>query len=396
MENKVLPNIKKSNYSSSIWVEKYRPTNIDNIIKQDEIKQFLQGVIIEKNIPHLLLYGPPGTGKTSVASVLIKSLYTYKRSKSSITPQDALYSNEWSKFKYMEENKKLRTDRVLELNASDERGIKVVREKIKTFASLSIVWQEKDTDIPPFKIIILDEADAMSSDSQFALRRIMEKYSNNTRFILICNYVTKIIPPIASRCKSFRFLPIDLESAKINIKQLLKNEGLYSNISDEIFNYIYQYTVGDMRKTITLFERLSYIEKLENLTIDIVRDAIGELPEKLINEIIKLLKNNINIENHKQIYNVSKKIINSGFNCLFIINHLYRYFLNDNIISDSIKGNIIYKLSEIDNKLNNGSLEIIQIMDLLIYINTVYNKIQFNITINPFTVNFKIPSLADY
>jgi len=375
--SKVFTLQKKDETDTTIWIEKYRPTNIENIIKQDEIKKFLYGSIREKNIPHLLLYGPPGTGKTTVASVLIKNLYTYKKSQ----------FPEWTKFKFIEENKKLRQDRVLDLNASDERGIKVVREKIKTFANLSIVWQDKDTDIPPFKIIILDEADAMSADSQFALRRIMEKYSHNTRFILICNYVTKIILPLASRCLKFNFLPIDLESSKTSIKNMLQNEKLFHDISDDTFNYIYQYTQGDMRKIITLFQRLSYIVNLENLTIDIVRETIGELPDSLINNISIVLKNKLSSANQLKIYNIAKKIINSGFNCLFVINHLYRIFLNDKNIDDTIKGNIINKLAETDNKLNNGSIEIIQLMDLLIFINTTYNNIHFNITINPFTVD---------
>jgi replication factor C subunit 2/4 len=362
--------------NNNIWVEKYRPKHIDKIIKQDEIKQFLHGAILEKNIPHLLLYGPPGTGKTTITSVLIKHLFNYKKADFPT----------WTKFRFIEENKKLYNDRVLDLNASDERGIKIVREKIKTFANLSIVWQEKDKDIPPFKVIILDEADAMSNDSQFALRRIMEKYSHNTRFILICNYVTKIIPPLASRCSKFRFLPIDYESSKNMINNVLKTEGYNVNISEEIFTYIYQYTVGDLRKTITLFQRLSYIVKLEDLTIDIIRESIGEIPNDLVNEIISLLENKISIENQKNIFKIVKKLTNQSYNCLFLINHLYNHYLYDMSITDNIKSKIINKLSNIDSKLNNGSIEIIQIVDLLIYINSVYNNIDFNILNNPFTI----------
>ncbi len=144
-----------------------------------------------------------------------------------------------------------------------------------------------------------------------------------------------------------------------------------------------------MRKMITLFQRLSYIVNLENLTIDIVREAIGELPNELINNIIHTLKQKMTPQNQIKIYNITQKIINSGFNCLFVVNHLYRHFINDKKINDIIKGNIINKLSETDNKLNNGSIELIQIMDLLIYINASYNNIQFDITINPFTVDIK-------
>jgi replication factor C subunit 2/4 len=365
-----------SNKNTQIWVEKYRPNSILNIINQNEIKQFLEGAIREKNIPHLLLYGPPGTGKTTITNILIKNLYTYKKDD----------FPEWNKFKFFEENKKLKNDRVLSLNASDERGIKIVREKIKTFANLSIAWHNKDKNIPPFKIIILDEADAMSSDSQFALRRIMEKYSHNTRFILICNYVTKIIPPLASRCSKFRFQSIDYDSSKDTIINILKQEGYNIVLDDSIFTYIYQYTNGDMRKTITLFQRLSYVTNFKNLTIETIRDIIGEIPNDIINNMTTLLENKLDATNITNIYLISKLLITNGYNCLFLINHLYHYFLNCNTITDICKGYIINKLSETDNKLNDGSIEIIQITDLLITINSLINNIDFKYDYNPYTV----------
>lgn len=362
--------------NSKIWVEKYRPININNIINQNEIKQFLNGAILEKNIPHLLLYGPPGTGKTTITTILIKKLYNYKKEE---------FSN-WNKIKFFEENKKLKNDRVLSLNASDERGIKVVREKIKSFANLSIVPQEKDINIPPFKIIILDEADAMSSESQFALRRIMEKYSHNTRFILICNYVTKIISPLASRCSKYRFLPINYTSCKETIHNILKLEGYNCKIDDNLFTYIYNYTNGDMRKTITLFQRLSYISDFNNLTIEMVRDTIGEIPNDIITEIILLLNEKLNTSNQYNIYLKIRYLINNGYNCLFLINHLYYYYLNNIDIDDQIKGKIINKLCETDNKLNDGSIELIQVIDMLMTINCLYNKVQLNHHSNPFGV----------
>ena len=143
-------------------IEKYRPSKLEDIKNQDDIKNIFIDMVKNRNLPHMIFYGGAGTGKTSTAIAICKQLY---------------------KDNYNEN--------VLELNASDERGIRVVREKIKTFSQKAV-----DND---FKIIILDEADAMTSDSQFALRRIIEKYSINTRFFLICNYINKIIPPLLSR-----------------------------------------------------------------------------------------------------------------------------------------------------------------------------------------------------
>jgi replication factor C subunit 2/4 len=360
----------------NIWVEKYRPSNINDIINQEEIKTFLNGAITEKNIPHLLLHGPPGTGKTTIANILIKNLYSYNKNDFPT----------WDKIRFFEETKKLRNDRILSLNASDERGIKVVREKIKSFASLSIVWQEKDKNIPPFKTILLDEADAMSSDSQFALRRIMEKYSHNTRFILICNYVTKIISPLASRCSKFRFLPVSYDSSKFTIEKILSKEGFNVKLSDDVYMYIYQYTNGDMRKTITLFQRLSYVTDFQNISIEDIRNTIGEIPNNFIDDLTNILNNPITYDNQIAIYSKANEMITGGYNYLFLINHLYHHYLQNANISDNTKYKIISKLSETDNKLNDGSVEIIQAIDMLFTINGICNNISYRYTNNPFGV----------
>ncbi len=172
------------------WIEKFRPKKLKDVISQEEIILSLKKVILTKNIPHLLFFGPSGCGKTSTILALARELFSDK---------------------YWE-------DRVIELNASDERGIKVVRDKIKTYAKNSI---NKSDDIPPWKIIILDEADTMTSDSQFALRKIMEDYSKVTRFCIICNYHNKIIDPIISRCSLFRFRPIPRKLIKKKINKYL-------------------------------------------------------------------------------------------------------------------------------------------------------------------------------
>lgn len=165
------------------WVEKYRPSKIEEVSHQLEVVNALGVSIKTGQVPHLLMYGPPGTGKTSTVLAMAKELF----------------------------GKEFYKHRILELNASDERGISVVREKIKKFAQRKIA-QNPDIACPPIQICILDEADSMTIDAQAALRRIIEAYSHSTRFCIICNYISKIIDPLASRCVKFRFSPIS-ESA---------------------------------------------------------------------------------------------------------------------------------------------------------------------------------------
>ncbi|PWN49479.1 P-loop containing nucleoside triphosphate hydrolase protein, partial [Violaceomyces palustris] len=178
------------------WVEKYRPKTIDEVTAQEHIVSVLKKTLLSSNLPHMLFYGPPGTGKTSTILALARQLF----------------------------GPELIKTRVLELNASDERGINVVREKIKNFAKLAVTNPKVGYPCPPFKIIILDEADSMTQDAQSALRRIMEQYSKITRFCLVCNYVTRIIEPLASRCSKFRFRMLDTESTRKRLEMIAKAE----------------------------------------------------------------------------------------------------------------------------------------------------------------------------
>jgi len=160
------------------WVEKWRPEKVEDVSHQDEVVRTLQVSIAAGNLPHLLFHGSPGTGKTTTILAVARALYGPELYKS----------------------------RILELNASDERGISIIREKVKSFAQGTVGNQRTPGyPCPKFKLIILDEADTMTSDAQSALRRVMEAYSKVTRFCLICNYVTRVIEPLASRCAKFRF-----------------------------------------------------------------------------------------------------------------------------------------------------------------------------------------------
>ena len=176
----------------------------------------------------MLFYGPPGTGKTSTILALAKELYGPEMFKS----------------------------RVLELNASDERGISIVREKVKDFARMQLSNPPPHYKVrypcPPYKIIILDEADSMTQDAQSALRRTMETYSKITRFCLICNYVTRIIDPLASRCSKFRFKSLDQGNAKKRLEEIAKNEHV--QMEEGAVETLIKCSEGDLRKAITFLQ----------------------------------------------------------------------------------------------------------------------------------------------
>jgi len=171
-------------------VEKYRPEKVEDVAHQEEVVKTLKTSILQGNLPHLLFHGPPGTGKTTTILAVARELF----------------------------GPELYKQRILELNASDERGISVIREKVKNFAQGAVGGQKTPGyPCPRFKIIVLDEADTMTPDAQSALRRVIELHSKVTRFCLICNYVTRVIEPLASRCAKFRFknLPVDSMIARL-------------------------------------------------------------------------------------------------------------------------------------------------------------------------------------
>lgn len=344
-----------SSKDNLIWVEKYRPNNINKVIQQDEIKQLIFSKNKLDDLPHLLLYGPPGTGKTTTALAICKYIFLNFQD----NPNNIIHSN------------KIIKERILELNASDERGIKVVREKIKIFASQAL---NNYTNIPNFKIIILDEADVMTNDSQFALRRIMEQYSHITRFILICNYITKIIPPLTSRCSKYRFNTINLHSMKIILKNILIQENVNykdDNIDDIITN-IYNYSNGDLRKAITLLQRSAYVSNInrECISLDVINELSGLIPRKLINNLYELLL--IEHKDYLNLTNIINMILHNGYSSKDILNDLSQIILYDKNINDKNKSLIYIKMSEISNLLASGSGDFIQILALCTYINNIF------------------------
>ncbi|XP_006825895.1 replication factor C subunit 4-like [Saccoglossus kowalevskii] len=214
------------------WVEKYRPKSVDEVAFQDEVVAVLKKSIEGSDLPNLLFYGPPGTGKTSTILAVARELFG---------------------------NEMFRT-RVLELNASDERGINVVREKVKRFAQLSASATRSDgKPCPPYKIIILDEADSMTGAAQAALRRTMEKETKTTRFCLICNYVSRIIGPLTSRCAKFRFKPLATSILLTRLKGICEQENV--NCSEEIHDIIVQKADISGKQKSIICERLGMVDK---------------------------------------------------------------------------------------------------------------------------------------
>jgi len=328
------------------WIEKYRPQDINSIVQQNEIKLLLQYAFKTNILTHMLLYGPPGTGKTTTALSICRHFFNTSEINQLL-------------------NEKIIKDRVLILNASDERGIKIVRDKIKNFAMSSM---NDYIDVPKFKIIILDEADAMTSDSQFALRRIIEKFTESTRFILICNYVTKIIPPLASRCMKLRFQSISTESLDIIIQKIAKEECI--NVKQEFITRLNKITKGDLRKSINLLERTNFIDP--ELKINSLNEISGQIDQEIIDDIWNQL---IDIKTTMpQILLLVNKFKNLSYSSLNLLENLFNLIINSNL-SDKDKAIIIIEISKIDYYLNDNANEYIQLVKLFGLIKITYNKL---------------------
>ncbi|KAI0738525.1 P-loop containing nucleoside triphosphate hydrolase protein [Daedaleopsis nitida] len=200
------------------WVEKYRPESLDDVVSHQDITSTIEKFIEKNRLPHLLFYGPPGTGKTSTILAVARRIY--------------------GKTDYRKQ--------ILELNASDDRGIDVVREQIKNFAETRTLFSKG------YKLIILDEADMMTTAAQSALRRVIEQYTKNVRFCIICNYVNKIIPAIQSRCTRFRFSPLPIKEVEKRVDTVIAAEG--AKLTAEGKQALLKLSKGDMRRALNVLQ----------------------------------------------------------------------------------------------------------------------------------------------
>jgi replication factor C subunit 2/4 len=337
------------------WVEKYRPEKVDDVSSQEEVVASLQSSIETGQVPHLLFYGPPGTGKTTTMLALARSLY----------------------------GPELYRSRILELNASDERGIKVVREKIKTFAQSSVGSQKTPGyPCPKYKFIILDEADTMTPDAQSALRRVIEQYSKVTRFCLICNYVTRLIEPLASRCSKFRFKSLAPTTMISRLNYIANQENV--KLADHAMNEIMKAANGDMRKAVT------YLQSAHQLSGDTggivtpysIVEMSGRVPPDALDGMWMAIKSGEFVTMETAV----DDMICSGYPLAAILSQMHDNVVgssssgssngNDDDgkntcvmkgISDNDKAYICEKIAAVEQCLIDGASERLQLLDLAAY-----------------------------
>jgi len=314
------------------WVEKYRPKKIDEVMSQEEVKIMLKKTIDTNNLPHLIFYGPPGTGKTSTILAIAKELY--------------------GPYNYR--------NRILELNASDERGINVVRNKICTQAKAAISSKDPNYPSPDFRIIILDEADAMTTEAQSALRKTIEDYSEITRFCFICNYINQIIEPIMSRCVKFRFKPISYEGMMEKLIHVSKNENI--NIDRQCLDKIIEISDGDLRTAITMLQNAQYIKS--NITIESICEIANIFPDNYLKKIERVCivskKSDL-----RPVLSLAKEIKRSGFPVQKVIRFIHKMIIHNNIADDNQKSLMSFAISDSEKKLINGTDEYVELVNIL-------------------------------
>uniref|UniRef100_A0A6A7FVZ4 Replication factor C subunit 2 n=2 Tax=Hirondellea gigas TaxID=1518452 RepID=A0A6A7FVZ4_9CRUS len=313
------------------WVEKYRPKKVSDVVEQEEVVAVLAKAMKGADLPNLLFYGPPGTGKTSTILAMARELY----------------GNE------------LFHQRVLELNASDERGIQVVREKVKNFAQNSVSSTRLDgSPCPPFKLIILDEADSMTYAAQAALRRTMEKQSRTTRFCLICNYVSRIIEPLTSRCAKFRFRPLGAGVVLERLRSISEAESV--NISPDALSALVTISDGDLRRAITTLQSVARLQPGKELTTQHIYDTTGVVPDSWLSGLLDACSTG----SYEKLAAYVDDLMAEGFAGAQMLLQVHDLVLDEVRFTDLQKAEICEKIAVCDHRLLEGGDEYLQVIDL--------------------------------
>jgi replication factor C small subunit len=305
-----------------MWTEKYRPQKLDEVIGQKPIVEKLKAFVAQRNMPHMLFSGPAGTGKTTCAIAIAKELY----------------GENWNK-------------NMIELNASDERGIDTVRNKVKDFA--------RTRPMPgiPFKLILLDEADALTKDAQHALRRTMENFTNTCRFILNCNYTSKIMLPIQSRCAIFRFKPLGIDDVIQYVGNIVKKEKL--KIGTKTIDAIYDSSEGDLRRVTNTLQSCAALGK--EITEKLIYSVSGIANPKEISGVIELALSGDMINAKNKMLDIMLDYGLSGIDAVKLINKQVWELK----LPDKIKIQLIDKIGDYEFRIVEGADEYLQIEALL-------------------------------
>jgi len=304
------------------WAEKYRPATLSDVVGRPYIIERLQSYVKQKNMPHLMFTGPAGVGKTTSALALARDMY----------------GETWRQ-------------NFQETNASDERGINVVRERIKDFARTMPIGGS-------FKILFLDECDALTPDAQNALRRTMEVYTSTCRFILSCNYSSKIIPPIQSRCAIFRFGPLPEEAIAQKIRMIASAEGI--TITDDGLAAILYIADGDMRKAENTLQAAAFVsgEVSEEIVYQVSSRA---RPEEIRDMVSAAVSGNFMAARRL----LDTLLVEKGLSGDDVIMQMHRQIMSEDSLSDELKVDIIDKIGEHEFRLVEGANERIQLEALI-------------------------------
>lgn len=306
---------------STPWVEKYRPQSLADVAAHRDIVDTIDRLTSENKLPHLLLYGPPGTGKTSTILAVARKIYG---------PQ---YHN-----------------MILELNASDDRGIDVVRQQIQDFASTqSFSFGVKAS----VKLVLLDEADAMTKDAQFALRRVIEKYTKNTRFALICNHVNKIIPALQSRCTRFRFAPLDATHVTERLKHVIESERL--DVDENGLKALVRLSNGDMRKALNILQSTHMASP--HITEEAVYLCTGNPMPKDIEQMSFWLLNEVYVTCYRHITDMKMR---KGLALVDIVREVTMFIFKIKMPSD-VRVHLINDMADIEYRLTFGCSDKLQL-----------------------------------
>lgn len=312
----------------AIWTEKYRPKTFEHVIGQKEIVSRVKALVETHNLPHLLFAGPPGVGKTTLSLVIAR----------------AMFGDNWK-------------SNFLELNASDERGIDVIRVKVKDFARTRALGNV------PFKIIYLDECDALTKEAQQALRRTMENYTQTTRFILSCNYSSKIIEPIQSRCAIFRFKPLVQEDIFALIDQIAKTEDL--SVSPGAKQALFLVSEGDVRRLENTLQSCSALDK--NISEEMIFSIAGHAKPQQIGKILEFALQNNFIQARSDLL---KLMLDYGLSGLDVIKQIQKEIIqlkqpNGEPIDGRKRMAMMVACGETEFRMTEGSDEFIQLEALL-------------------------------